>query len=295
MKKHTCPCCGYKTIYREDTFYDLCPVCFWETDPYQLANPEYRGGANQSSLTEAQQHFILFGACEKEDVFKTRMPLTDEIKDKNFQTFHEKTEGSLYFKRHWNESTGSSKTNDWGTAFYYFETDEKGEVLKQIQVYDSSKTLKYSNLHLEDEFGGLPTEDLDLTDEDYILIAKNDFFDLWNSSKMETFAKNKLCFLGWNLPVFQENILFPDPEFKESETLITATLDYRFSLNLSYQKGEDHFPRRGFFLLNINEGHTGIHYFTYMNWEEAAAATQHWINEIQEANKTVDVPIDDLA
>jgi Cysteine-rich CPCC len=75
MQKYTCPCCGYKTIDREETFYDLCPVCFWETDPYQLAHPHYAGGANRPSLAEAQQNFILFGACEKDDVTKTRMPL----------------------------------------------------------------------------------------------------------------------------------------------------------------------------------------------------------------------------
>jgi hypothetical protein len=290
MKKYTCPCCGYKTIYREETFYDLCPVCYWETDPYQLENPDYKGGANRPSLMEAQQNFILFGACEKEIFSYTRLPLKDEPKDENFQTFDEKAEGSLFFKRYWNESTGSSKTNDWGTAFYYFETDEKGKFLKQIVVYENDKTLKYSNLYLEDEFGGLATEDLDLTDKDYISMVKNDFFDLWNSSKMETFAKNKLCFLGWNLPVFQEKILFPNPEFKEDELLISATLDHRFMLDLTYQKGGEHFPIHGFFLLDINEGHTGIHYFTYMNWKEAVAATQHWIDEIQAANKTVDVP-----
>lgn len=65
MKKYTCPCCGYKTIYRKDSFYDLCPVCFWETDPIQLADPRYEGGANRPLLMAAQQNFILFGACEK--------------------------------------------------------------------------------------------------------------------------------------------------------------------------------------------------------------------------------------
>ena len=202
MQKYTCPCCGYKTIEREDTFYDLCPVCFWETDPYQLANPEYSGGANQSSLIEAQQNFILYGACEKEDIFKTRMPLVDEIKDENFQTFIENN----------------------------------------------------------------------------------------SRPKMKDFAKNKLHFSGWHLPIFKEKIIYPNPEFKEDELLISATLDHRFLLDLSYQKGGNHFPRNGFFLLNIKEGNTGIHYFNYMTWEETVEITQKWVDEIQEANKIVDVP-----
>ncbi len=197
MKKYTCPCCGYKTIEREDTFYDLCPVCFWETDPIQLADPHYKGGANRPSLAEAQQNFILFGACEKEVFAYTRLPLEDEIKDENWH---------------------------------------------------------------------LP------------------------SSIMETFAKNKIHFSGWCLIIYDKKILYPNPVFKENEKLIVATLDNRFSLDLTYQKGGDHFPRNGFFLLQITEGHTGIHYFTYMNWDETVLATQKWIDEITVVNKTVDTP-----
>ncbi len=288
MQKFACPCCGYKTIYRADTFYDLCPVCFWETDPIQLADPTYKGGANAPSLAEAQQNFILFGACEKDDVPKTRTPLANEIKDEKFQTFDENTEGSLFLKRHWNESTGNPKTDAWETSTYYFETDSKGEVLKQLVIYANDKTLKYSNLQVEDEFGGLSEIALDLTDKEYRPLSKNDFFALWNTSKMETFAKNKLSFLGWHLPVFKEKIIYPNPTFNADEMLISATLDHRFALDLSYQRGGDHFPRNGFFLLKVDEGHTGIHYFTYMNWDEAVAATQKWIDEVQVANKVVD-------
>lgn len=300
MQKYTCPCCGYKTIERADTFYDLCPVCFWETDPIQLADPHYKGGANQPSLAEAQQNFILFGACEKEDVLKTRMPLSDELKDENFKTFDENTvddEGgnpatggkeTLFFKRYWNETTGDTKTDGWGPSWYYFETETNGDVLKQIVVYKEGGIQKYSPLHVEDAYGGLSEIALDLTDDGYEKMSKSDFFALWNTPIIETFSKNKLHFVGWHLPVFNEKILYPNPQFKEDEKLIIATLDNRFALDLSYHKGEDHFPRSGFFLLKIDEGHTGIHYFNYMNWEETTAATQKLINEVQVANKTVD-------
>ncbi|MEY4904026.1 MAG: hypothetical protein RLZZ292_1841, partial [Bacteroidota bacterium] len=283
MKKYTCPCCGYKTINREDTFYDLCPVCFWETDPYQLANPEYKGGANQSSLTEAQQHFILFGACEKEDVFKTRMPLEDETKDVEFQTFDEKIEGLQYYKRPWNETTGDPKTDDWGTAVYYFETDAQGDVLKQIVFYQNGKTLKYSNLHLEDKFGGLTDQALDLTDSGYISIHKKEFFTLWNIPIIDAFAKQKIHLLGWHIAVFKEKIMYPSPVFTEEEILISATLDHRFMLDLGYETNAK-------FTLKIKEGNTWVHFFNYMNWEETVEVTQRWINEILEANKTVDIP-----
>ncbi len=200
MQKYTCPCCGYKTIEREDTFYDLCPVCFWETDPYQLANPEYSGGANQSSLIEAQQNFILFGACEKEDIFKIRMPLVDEIKDENFRTFIENT----------------------------------------------------------------------------------------NEPAINRFSKNKLHLCGWHIAVFKEKLIYPDSIFKEEETLISATLDHRFMLDLAYETNAK-------FTLKIKEGNTWVHFFNYMIWEEAEAVTQKWINEIQAANKIVDVQNPDEA
>jgi hypothetical protein len=285
MQRYTCPCCGYKTILRADTFYDLCPVCFWETDPIQLADPYYKGGANQSSLAEAQQNFILFGACEKEDVPKTRMPLADEIRDENWQTIDEKgenTEGSLFFKRQWNETTGNPKTDDWGTSFYYFQTDKAGNVLKQMVIYDNGKILKYSNLHTEDAFGGLATQDLDLSDAEYAPLSKNAFFDLWNTPKIEAFAKNKVHLSGWHLPVFNEKILYPNPVFTEEEPLISATLDHRFMLDLGYEENAK-------FVLKIKEGNTWIHYFRYETWEETVVVLQKWIDEVQEANKTVDV------
>jgi hypothetical protein len=289
MQKYTCPCCGYKTIERADTFYDLCPVCFWETDPIQLADPLYKGGANQPSLAEAQQNFILFGACEKEDVPKTRMPLVDEVKDENFQTFDENTEGPLYFKRHWNETTGDPKTDGWGPSWYYFETDAKGDVLKQIVVYMKGGVQKYSALHLEDAYGGLSEKALDLSDDGYKKMSKSDFFALWNTPIIDTFSKNKIHLSGWHLATFKEKIMYPNPVFKEEETLISATLDHRFMLDLTFEKGGEHWPKNGSFTLKVKEGNTWIHYFNYFNWDETAAVTQRWINEIQEANKTVDV------
>jgi hypothetical protein len=299
MQKYTCPCCGYKTIYREDTFYDLCPVCFWETDPYQLANPTYKGGANRSSLAEAQQNFIVLGACEKDAFPFVRLSLADEKKDEHWLFFDENTkntEGVLYFKRHWNETTGSPKTDSWGTSFYYFETNTEGCVSKQMIVFENGRTLKYSDLNIEDKYGSLTSEPLNLNDDGkymgdngYEPMTKNDFFALWNTSVIETFTAPKIHLVGWHIAVYNAEINSFKTKLVEDETLISATLDHRFMLDLSFQKGADHFPRNGFYLLKIKEGHTGIHYFTYMNWDEAADATQRFIDEINEANKTLDV------
>lgn len=53
---HPCPRCGQPTLY-ELGVYELCSVCGWEDDPVQSADPKYEGGANASSLREAQAHW----------------------------------------------------------------------------------------------------------------------------------------------------------------------------------------------------------------------------------------------
>ena len=51
--KIKCPCCG-RTMVDE---YDICMICFWENDPVQNDDPDYRGGANVMSLNEAREAF----------------------------------------------------------------------------------------------------------------------------------------------------------------------------------------------------------------------------------------------
>jgi hypothetical protein len=59
-----------------------------------------------------------------------------------------------YVKRLWNHLRGDEH-DAWGTSWWYFEVDEEGEVLRQIEQYDSGICLRYSEQHLEDEFGVL--------------------------------------------------------------------------------------------------------------------------------------------
>lgn len=58
MSELPCPCCGFLTL--EDTYgsYVICPVCNWEDDGVQLANPTSAGGANSRSLADAQGRTI---------------------------------------------------------------------------------------------------------------------------------------------------------------------------------------------------------------------------------------------
>lgn len=53
---YPCPCCKHKTI-EELGYYEICPVCGWEDDPVQSADPDFSGGANTLSLNEAKQEF----------------------------------------------------------------------------------------------------------------------------------------------------------------------------------------------------------------------------------------------
>ncbi len=78
--KYQCPCCGYYTFENEpDGNYDICPVCFWEDDPFQAQDPEMTGGANGVSLNEARANFTKFGACEERFVGNVRGPKADEM------------------------------------------------------------------------------------------------------------------------------------------------------------------------------------------------------------------------
>lgn len=48
---------------------------------------------------------------------------------------------STYVKRHWNEPRGDEH-DAWGTSWWYFEVDDEGRVLRQIEQYDSGVRLR---------------------------------------------------------------------------------------------------------------------------------------------------------
>jgi hypothetical protein len=60
-----CPCCEFLTLPEEQRgSYEICPVCFWEDDAVQLAEPELAGGANKVSLNQARENFKRHGVSE---------------------------------------------------------------------------------------------------------------------------------------------------------------------------------------------------------------------------------------
>ena len=78
--KYACPCCGYLTLEESPPgTFDICPVCFWEDDDYQLRNPIKSGGANHISLNNAKTNFKSFGAIDGHALKFVRKPRKSEI------------------------------------------------------------------------------------------------------------------------------------------------------------------------------------------------------------------------
>lgn len=53
---HVCPVCGKYIFPRKESF-DICPVCVWEDDWYQLTYPDEDCCANQLSLNQAREAY----------------------------------------------------------------------------------------------------------------------------------------------------------------------------------------------------------------------------------------------
>ena len=56
----------------------ICPVCFWENDPFIASDNEPSDSNHGITLKEAKLNFSTFGACEKEMVCYVRLPRDDE-------------------------------------------------------------------------------------------------------------------------------------------------------------------------------------------------------------------------
>ncbi len=66
-----------------------------------------------------------------------------------------------YFRREWDENPGGTRAA-WGASVWYFETDDGGQVLRQVEAYSNGKVLRYGPEHDEDEDGFRTYTPLDL-------------------------------------------------------------------------------------------------------------------------------------
>jgi hypothetical protein len=84
-----------------------------------------------------------------------------------------------YFKHHWDEYPIGRA--DWGSSWWYFETDDAGVVIRQIEVYERGPTLRYDENHVYDEFGGLTDQALEFTDFEEFEILPEEFGRIWST------------------------------------------------------------------------------------------------------------------
>ncbi|WP_226065475.1 hypothetical protein [Kaistella polysaccharea] len=87
-----------------------------------------------------------------------------------------------YFKKFWEETTGEELTDSWGDSTYFFETDKNLNVIKQIQLFRNGKILKYNEQYLEDDFGGLADQQLEITEFIDNEMTEVEFLEMWNKS-----------------------------------------------------------------------------------------------------------------
>ena len=86
-----------------------------------------------------------------------------------------------YFKKDWTESSGEEITDSWGTSTFYFETNNDFYISRQIQFFANGKILKYDEQHLEDEFGFLSDQPLEIDEFINCEITKVEFDEIWNN------------------------------------------------------------------------------------------------------------------
>ncbi|WP_169952787.1 hypothetical protein [Microbispora sp. H11081] len=87
-----------------------------------------------------------------------------------------------FYRRRWDESRGD-EFDDWGHSVWYFEVDDDGCPVRQVEVYDAGPVLRYGPEHKEDRYGGLGQASLFDPDEDWkqFVITRDMFERVWES------------------------------------------------------------------------------------------------------------------
>ena len=89
-----------------------------------------------------------------------------------------------FFKRSWDEVRGD-EYDSWGTSTYYFELDNDGFPLRQIEVYENGNRLKYSAEKLFDDYGGLGNQSVDIEEFIEYEISQEVFEQEWEKSNLK--------------------------------------------------------------------------------------------------------------
>ena len=78
--KYPCPCCLYITLPNrpENAAAYICPVCFWEIDPFLASEDEPSDQNHGLSLKQARENYRSFGAVTRNLKKDCRPPLQSE-------------------------------------------------------------------------------------------------------------------------------------------------------------------------------------------------------------------------
>ena len=83
-----------------------------------------------------------------------------------------------HYRRRRNEPRGD-EYDAWGGSDWYFEIDEDSYAVRQIEVYDAGRTLRYGLAHDEDEYGSLTFSPFEADEWEPFLISAKDFEQAW--------------------------------------------------------------------------------------------------------------------
>jgi hypothetical protein len=83
-----------------------------------------------------------------------------------------------YYSRRWDQDRGDTVAR-WGASQWFFETDDDGNVLRQVEVYEAGPTLRYDATVPADAYGRLSEIPLDPNEFENLAIAADEFNRVW--------------------------------------------------------------------------------------------------------------------
>jgi hypothetical protein len=181
-----------------------------------------------------------------------------------------------YFKRIYSEVI-TRFNKDWTAAdTYYFEVDENDYAEMQIVRNYLGKVFKYNGLHLEDENGGLAEGALELQEEQYENITKEEFYNIWDTNFTNTYLVKQLQFDEfWKFAWYNIDYNKTEQELYDGNLILCGTYKDVFLLEVEFSEHSN------YLFYKINEGSANIKYGTVDNWDELVSCVQLWINYIE--------------
>ncbi|SDT78837.1 hypothetical protein [Actinoplanes derwentensis] len=87
-----------------------------------------------------------------------------------------------FYRRRWDETRGD-EFDGWGHSDWYFEVGDDGWPVRQVEVYDTGRVLRYGPDHQEDRYGGLGEASLYDSGDDWsdFEIAEVEFERVWDA------------------------------------------------------------------------------------------------------------------